>query len=154
MLGNADFVDDVRDNDPLSKKWVAYSSMCWANAIGHVTDQAVARLRETNPDDADTRAAVDGLIQRQGGLHPQQTTAYDQAPLYERTVIPGTVSKEQHPVALGQKDAKGFLLASLKQAGVPEEEIARLTSKESYAAAIQKVANENPQWRRQPPTSW
>src|SRR5262249_36777728 len=124
LLANTDFLADVRDNDPLSKKWAAYSDLCWAKAVGHLIDQAANHV--------DGQAA-NVLRQRKDAYITQQTTAFEQAPQYERTTIPGTVGKDDHPVALGQKDAKAFLLASLQQAGVPDDEIARLTSKASYA---------------------
>jgi phosphatidylinositol-4,5-bisphosphate 4-phosphatase len=143
LISKAGFLDDVRANDPLSKKWAAYSDMLWANAVGHVIDQAVAHVQ----NGAQGTAAVDRLNQVKRDFIEEQTTAYNNASTTERTVIPGTgTKKEEHPVYLGKMRAKDTLTAALKAAQLPQSEIDRLTSKETLSAAIRKTVNETGSW--------
>jgi hypothetical protein len=44
LVAKAGFLDDVRDNDPLSQKMAEYNNLLWAHAVGHVIDQAIEHV--------------------------------------------------------------------------------------------------------------
>jgi phosphatidylinositol-4,5-bisphosphate 4-phosphatase len=140
------FLDDIRQSDTLSKKQVAYSNLMWAHAAGQIIEDAKDWLR-ANPPPGGTVELELQLDRAKVDLIRGAQTAYDRAPTNERTVLPDSgVRKEEHPVKIAQKEAKRFLEATLQQAGLPPEQIRRLTSGEEMDEARRLALNNNQSW--------
>jgi len=145
LLAKAGFLDDVRDNDPLSKKMVAYSNLLWAHAVGKIFDEAIAYVTANSPHGAND-PAIAQLNQAKTAFIAMQQTNYNNAPIGQRTTTPGTVSKEEHPATIGKTTAKQYLEAFLTQAGLPPDQIKALTSSKHLGDMRRQALNENQTW--------
>ncbi|HLT03105.1 MAG TPA: inositol phosphate phosphatase SopB [Geminicoccaceae bacterium] len=139
------FLEDIRQSDPLSKKRVAYSNLMWAHATAEIIDQAKEWLRAHPPPDGTVDLELQ-LDRAKVDLIKGAQTAYERAPTDQRTILPGQVDKEQHPVVVAKQEAKRFLEATLRQAGLPPDQIRKLTSSAKMNEARRLALNNNQSW--------
>jgi phosphatidylinositol-4,5-bisphosphate 4-phosphatase len=137
LLAKAGFLDDVRENDPLSEKMVAYSDLLWARAVGKLIGEALTYFPASSLADGDK--AVDRLVKAAARYLGDKKTAYDNASTIKRTTDPGMVKE-------ARDNAEEFLRGALQEAGLPELAINNLASKESLLAARRDILNTNPDW--------
>lgn len=145
LLAKAGFVDDVRDNNPLSMKSVAYSNLLWAQAAGHIFDQAIAHIT-AHPPPGGAGPVVAQLQQAKAAHIAHRDVAYQTAPRDVLSEAPSDRNKHTHPAVTGKKNTEVLLKAELERAGLPRDVIGRLTSKASLGAARKEALNQNPDW--------
>jgi phosphatidylinositol-4,5-bisphosphate 4-phosphatase len=146
-------LDDMRAMNPFSQKTVAYSNLLWANAAGHVIDQAKQWL-QNNPPQGGPGAIQNQLDQATTQFVNQYTNAYTYASLDVNTIEPSKVTdkaqkkalKHTHPIAQGREQSVDFLKRELARAGLPQDQIDRLVGKENMGEARRKALDTNQTW--------
>jgi phosphatidylinositol-4,5-bisphosphate 4-phosphatase len=146
LQAKAGFLDDTRDNNPLSQKAVAYSNLLWAQAAGHIFDQAITELTNNPPPDGSGPAKIQQLQLAKNAHIQHRTQAYTQASRTALTEAPTEQNKHTHPAVLGKVGTEAHLRTELGSAGFDQATIDRLTSKASLGAARREALNQNPDW--------
>ena len=137
LLSKMHFIEDLRANDPLSQKTVAYSNLMWACAAMKISEQAAVQGEGKNTHD---------LMYNVHRKFSESLQAYSSASS-DRIAMPATVSKKAvHPLTQGKADIVSFLRSELEQAGFTEKEIKKLTGKSALADARVRALNENGEW--------
>ena len=117
----------------------------WAHAAGQIIDEAKEWLRAHPPPDGTVDLELQ-LDRAKIDLIKGAQTAYERAPTDERTILPGDVGKEQHPLVVAKQEAQRFLEATLQQAGLPPDQIRRLTASGKMGEARRLALNHNQEW--------
>lgn len=139
LVAKFGFLNDIVSKDPLGQKAVDYSNLLWAHAVGKIFDQAIAGTQD--------QATIARLTTARDGYIDTQQQIYDNSQAGgPRTVLPGTVKKDDHPATLGKTSAKHYLEDTLRQAGIPRDTIKQLTSSQNLGRARRDALNENQNW--------
>lgn len=145
VLAKRDFLDDVASKDPLSEKAAAYSNKLWAEAAGHVFDEAIQRIA-ADPARGPGDQAIQELRDAKAAHIAHRDIAHQTAPTNVRTVVPTAENKATHPATQAKATSVAILKTALQDAGLSKAEIKDLTSNANMGKARRLALNANPDW--------
>ncbi|CCB66664.1 inositol phosphate phosphatase SopB [Hyphomicrobium sp. MC1] len=139
-------LDEVLENDPLSKKAVAYSDKLWAEAANHLFNEAID-FAVDNPDRVQPDT-VQKLRYARDTHFGERTAAYNNAVTGQRTIDPATLGKsyDKHPAIQAKKATQKWLKDNMREAGLPRSVVKELTASNKMSQARRAVLNANTDW--------
>ena len=153
------YLQELRQNDPLSERAVAHSNLIWAQAGNHIIDVLAQAIEEGNINlagqggeglaepllNADDRLTT--LRETWSDIVADTYRAYEDTARENNSVAPPTGKKTDHPVVQGREALLTRLREALDDAGVSRKDIDRLTGKSALQNAYREALSTSELWQ-------
>lgn len=149
------YLQEVRTNDPLSERAVAHNNLIWAQAGQHIVDKVTQGVQDGSIRLANGAPGTVALQQAWTSVIGQKQQDYVATEHNNNSIdAPAKKSKlsfadpnANHPVKQGQKAVIDALKTELRNAGVSEADIKKLTGNGSMREAQRQALSESTLWQ-------